>query len=57
MLYKNFDTGEIFTKKEIERRYNWIEDELEGKYKNFDEYLDDLVKQGRVITGGLIEVM
>ena len=56
MLYRNIDTNEIFTKKEVEDRYIWLEDELDGKYEDFDEYLDDLLAQGRAGTGGLVEV-
>jgi hypothetical protein len=56
MLYRNFDTKELFTKKEVEDLYLWLEDELEGKYEDFDEYLDDLLAQGRAGTGGLVEV-
>ena len=56
MMYRNFDTGELFTKKEVEDLYLWFEDELEGKYEDFDEYLDDLLAQGRAGTGGLVEV-
>lgn len=56
MMYRNFDTGEMFTRREIEDLYLWLEEELEGKYEYFDDYLDDLLAQGRAGNGGLVEV-
>ena len=53
MIYKDFDTGEYFTKEELEKAYDQLEDEME--YEDFDEYLDSMLGQGRQKTGGLIE--
>lgn len=55
-IYQNFDTGETFTREEIEKLFNDFRHELKEEYQCFDDYLDELLLQGLNKTGGLIKV-
>lgn len=55
MMCKNFDTGELWTRDEIEEIYN-AEESLSEEYGTFDEYLEHLLDLGRQKAGGVIWV-
>ena len=65
-LFKNIDTGEIFTLEELTElydhyqyemvRYDYDADSEVPKYENFDEYLNYMLTKGANGTGGLIEI-
>ena len=46
MMYKDMNTGEVFTLEEVKdlfEQYRW---ELKRHYDSFDEYMDDMKKKG-----------
>lgn len=48
MMYKDMNTGEVFTLEEVKdlfEQYRW---ELKRHYDTFDEYLDDMKKKGNL---------
>lgn len=49
--FMNLDTGELWTIAELKDAF--ADDE---KHETFDEFLDDLLEQGVVRTGGLVPV-
>jgi hypothetical protein len=53
-FYMNFDTGRIFSLKELEKAYNDQKHELD--YDTFDEWLDKMLDLGRQKVGGLVEI-
>lgn len=53
-MYRNFDTGELWSEEEIKDIFEH-EDELYEKYSSFEEYMDYLLDLGRSRTGGIIE--
>lgn len=53
MIYRDFDTGEYFTKEEIKTTYEQFDGETE--WNSFDDYLEQELRIGREKIGGLIE--
>ena len=51
--YKNFDTGEIWTREELEHEYNLYKEEM--RFSDFEEYLEEMLGLGRQKTGGFVE--
>lgn len=48
MMYKDMNTGEVFTLEEVKdlfEQYRW---ELKRHYDSFDEYMDDMKKKGNL---------
>lgn len=54
IMYKNFDTGELWTREEIEAEYN-RSPELAEVHGTFDDYLDFLLDLGKQKVGGVVE--
>jgi len=54
MMYRNFDTNELWTEKEIKEAYE-AEESLKENYGTFAEYLEHLLDLGRQRIGGIIE--
>ena len=54
--YKNLDTNEIWTMEEVKEAYEQFKYEISDAPVDFEEYLDNLLAQGRAGTGGLVEV-
>ena len=54
MLYRNFDTGEIWTEEEIREAYE-CESDLQENYETFEEYLEYLLHLGKQAIGGIVE--
>ena len=50
--YKNIDTGVVWSEEEIREAYN----QQENPFEPYDEYLEDMLKQGRERIGGLVEI-
>ena len=47
-MYKDMNTGEVFTLEEVKdlfEQYRW---ELKRHYESFDEYMDDMKKKGNL---------
>ena len=53
-MYLVFDTGEIWTEKEIKEAYEQFKDEM--KYDSFEDYMDEMLRMGKNREGGLIEI-
>ena len=53
-MYRNIDTGEIWTEEEIRKEFEDFKDEM--PYESFDEYMDDMLSKGRQRITGLEEV-
>lgn len=51
IVYRNIDTGELFTLEEIREGYEMFRGEME--YDSFEEYLDYLTELGTSRVGGL----
>ena len=56
MKYRNVDTGEVFTLEELKELYEQFKWEISDNPVDFEEYLEDLLNQGRAGIGGLVEV-
>lgn len=54
MMYRNFDTNEIWTEEEIREIYD-CEESLQDNYKTFEEYLEHLLDLGKQQVGGIVE--
>ena len=54
--YKNLDTNKIWTLEEVKEAYEQFKYEISDGSVDFEEYLDNLLAQGRAGTGGLVEV-
>ena len=54
MMYKNFDTGELWTEEEIREEYN-AEEGLAESYGTFEDYLEYLLSLGMQKVGGIVE--
>lgn len=54
MMYKNFDTGELWTEEEIREEYE-AEESLKENHETFEDYLEYLLGLGRQRVGGIIE--
>jgi len=56
--YRNIDTNEIWTLEEIKEAYEQTKWDTypDGDFPEFEDYLDELLAQGRAGTGGLVEV-
>lgn len=52
-MYKEFDTGEVYTLEELEEAFEQFKDEM--AYTTFDEYMEEMLRQGREKVGGLVE--
>ena len=45
MMYKDLNTGELWTREEIEKEFNDFRHEMEGwEEKTFEEYLEDRIR-------------
>lgn len=53
MLYKDFDTNEIYTIEELKETYKIFADEME--YTDFEDFFEEMLSQGRQGIGGLVE--
>lgn len=53
-MYKDFDTGELWSKEELEEAYNqaW---EVHEEFPTFEEYFEYQLDLGRQRVGGIIE--
>lgn len=54
MMYKNFDTGELWTEEEIREEYE-AEESLRENHETFEAYLEHLLDLGRQKCGGIVE--
>ena len=54
--FKNFDTGEIWTREEIKKSFDAVRYELPDPNMDFDVYLENLLALGRDGVGGLVEI-
>lgn len=54
--FRNIDTNEIFTLEEVRESYEQFKYEISDEPVSFEDYLDDLLDQGRQGIGGLVEV-
>ena len=59
--YRNIDTGEIWTEEEVKESFEQFRDEIidddgKPKYSSYEEYLEEMLSQGRQRIGGLEEV-
>ena len=54
--FRNIDTNEIWTLDEVKEAYEQFKYEISDEPADFEDYLDDLLAQGRAGTGGLVEV-
>ncbi len=52
MMYRNFDTNELFTEEEVKRLYEQFKDEM--PYDSFEDYIEDMLSKGRRKEGGLV---
>ncbi len=52
--YRNIDTGEIWTEDEIRKEYNDFKSEM--PYTDFEDYMNEMLREGREKVGGLMEV-
>ena len=52
-IYRDFDTNETYTLEELQELYEQYNAEM--GYESFDDYMDEMLSQGRQRTGGLIE--
>ena len=56
-VYKDFDSGEIWTEEEFRECYEAFKDELDTpSIDSFEEYLDWMLLIGRYREGGLVEI-
>ncbi len=53
-FYMNFDTGRIFSLKELKEEYAKYRHEMD--YSTFDEWFDKMLDLGRQKVGGLVEI-
>ena len=53
-MYRNFDTGEIFTEEEVREAYELFSEETPDE--TFEIYMERMLEQGRQKTGGLEEI-
>jgi len=53
-MYQNLDTGELWTKEEIEEAYR-NNSELVEQYQTFENYFEHLLELGREHSGGIVE--
>lgn len=54
MLYKIFDTGEIYTEKEFKELFDMFKYELD--YENYEEYKEEMLSLGRQRIAGIVEL-
>lgn len=59
--YRNLDTGEIWTEEEVKESFEQFKDEIiddagNPKYSSYEEYMEEMLSQGRQRIGGLEEV-
>lgn len=52
--YISIDTGEIYTKAEIENDYEMFKNEMLG-YADFNDYFENMLSLGRERVGGFVE--
>ena len=52
MMYRNFDTNELFTEEEVKNLYEQFKDEM--PYDSFEDYIEDMLSKGRRKEGGLV---
>ena len=53
MMYRNFDTNELFTEEEVKNLYEQFKDEIPD-YDSFEDYIEDMLSKGRRKEGGLV---
>lgn len=53
--YRLFDTGIIWSEDEVRKAYNNFKDEL--PYADFEDYMNEMLRQGHEKVGGLVEVL
>lgn len=59
--YRNIDTGEIWTEEEVKESFEQFRDEIiddagNPKYSSYEEYIEEMLNQGRQKIAGLEEV-
>ena len=55
MMYRNFDTNELFTEEEAKTLYEQFKDEM--PYESYEDYMEDMLSKGRRKEGGLVELV
>lgn len=55
-MYRNIDTNEVYTLEEVKESYEKFKWEISDNPVDFEEYLENMLNQGRAGTGGLVEV-
>ena len=54
MKYMNIDTGETYTREELEKELEMFKDEM--RFDNFEDYLEEYLRLGRERITGFVEI-